>query len=315
MPTALTVLSHPATAFPLPGTLAHIFLPLVTHVLYETEKSSDYVIVDEAIATIASISSHLPWSRYYSVIRLLLVQLQRRPEKEKVLMKAVCASIESFHFDCTEAAATQKTKEKKEKVVDRVDRVDLVGLVEEEEEEIMDDLVQRQRRHQAKLAQEQEQEQAQEQDSSTRQNISTTAVAAAAATSTAVATTDATGMAVTAATATNKITRTLLDKLLPSLYTYLIKGRNNTQKAGRNYDDGGRSVARKGAQLRVPIALAIVHLLQVIHCVQCCCCCCCCYYCYYYMYYTATTATTTCTILILLLLLHVIYCYYCYYYM
>ena len=269
--------------------MAHIFLPLVTHVLYETEKSSDYVIVDEAIATIASISSHLPWSRYYSVIRLLLVQLQRRPEKEKVLMKAVCASIESFHFDCTEAAATQKTKEKKEKVVDRVDRVDLVGLVEEEEEEIMDDLVQRQRRHQAKLAQEQEQEQ--EQDSSTRQNISTTAVAAAAATSTAVATTDATGMAVTAATATNKITRTLLDKLLPSLYTYLIKGRNNTQKAGRNYDDGGRSVARKGAQLRVPIALAIVHLLQVIHCVQCCCCCCCCYYCCYCCY-----------------------CYYCYYY-
>ena len=91
-----------------PGTLAHIFLPLVTHILYETEKSSDYVIVDEAIATIASISSHLPWSRYYSVIRLLLVQLQRRPEKEKVLMKAVCASIESFHFDCTESVVALK---------------------------------------------------------------------------------------------------------------------------------------------------------------------------------------------------------------
>ena len=28
---------------------AHIFLPLVTHILYETEKASDYIIVDEAI--------------------------------------------------------------------------------------------------------------------------------------------------------------------------------------------------------------------------------------------------------------------------
>ena len=92
------------------------FLPLVTHVLYETEKNDHFVIVDEAIATIASITAHLPWSRYYSVLRLLLVQLQRKPEKEKVLIKAVCASIESFHFDCTEGAEIEmKKKQKKEK--------------------------------------------------------------------------------------------------------------------------------------------------------------------------------------------------------
>ena len=48
--------------------------------LYETEKASDYIIVDEAIATISSIARHLPWSRYYSVIRLLFAQLQRRTD-------------------------------------------------------------------------------------------------------------------------------------------------------------------------------------------------------------------------------------------
>ena len=207
-----------------PGTLAHIFLPLVTHILYETEKSSDYVIVDEAISTIASITAHLPWSRYYSVLRLLLVQLQRRPEKEKVLIKAVCASIESFHFDCSEGAgeessSTKEVKKKKSEIGDVED-------VEEEDEEVLQAIA-------AKEADENSQEEAK----SIKEIVKTTA-----------------------ASATNRITRTLLDKLLPTLYQYLIQGRNVKDEVNSGRKRG--AVNNKDAQLRVPIALAIVHVLQ-----------------------------------------------------
>ena len=64
----------------------------------------------------------------------------------------------------------------------------------------------------------------------------------------------------TAASATNRITRTLLDKLLPTLYQYLIQGRSVKDDVNTGRKRG--AVATRDAQLRVPIALAIVHVLQ-----------------------------------------------------
>ena len=57
----------------------------------------------------------------------------------------------------------------------------------------------------------------------------------------------------------NTITNTLLNKLIPQLYQYLIKGGDKDD----DYDaKTGKSVRNAGAELRVPIALAIVKILK-----------------------------------------------------
>ena len=167
-----------------PSTLSHIFLPLVTHILYETEKASDYIIVDEAITTISSISRHLPWSRYYSVIRLLFAQLQRRSDKEKVFIKAICACIDAFHFHCPGPKPNA------------IENDESVNLSDDDNEA-----------------------------PNIKQPLST-------------------------------VTNTLLNKLMPQLYQYLIKG---SEKKDSYADD---SVSNNGAELRVPIALGIVKILK-----------------------------------------------------
>ena len=85
-------------------TLVHVLLPLALHPLTSEEfKKKDHLtLLQESAAFIGAIALHLPWSSYLGIIKTLLKQLDRqKTEKEKVLLTALCAVLDAFHFDLT----------------------------------------------------------------------------------------------------------------------------------------------------------------------------------------------------------------------
>ncbi|ORZ39335.1 armadillo-type protein [Catenaria anguillulae PL171] len=89
------------------ATLNHVFLPLMTHVL--THKDSN--LVTEAVLTITAITKCLPWGSYYLTLRKFFNQLRAQPEKkrEKLLMRAVVAILDGFHFEIADAPEQDPT--------------------------------------------------------------------------------------------------------------------------------------------------------------------------------------------------------------
>jgi len=84
------------------SSLTHVLLPLALHPLASEEfkKKDPLSLLQECAAFIGAIAAHLPWSPYFAVIKTLLKQLDRqKAEKEKVLLTALCAVLDAFHFD------------------------------------------------------------------------------------------------------------------------------------------------------------------------------------------------------------------------
>ncbi|KAJ3332477.1 U3 snoRNP protein, partial [Blyttiomyces sp. JEL0837] len=115
-----------------------LFIPLISHVIFEGERTSDYNIMNEVIATVASCSGSLPWGKYYELVRKYLKIIPRRPALEKELIRVVVSVLDNFHFDMqgtpeevkpTESAAQpQQTDNAEEEVMDIMD-------VDDEEQE------------------------------------------------------------------------------------------------------------------------------------------------------------------------------------
>ena len=81
------------------NTVTSVFLPLIIHDLHEANKASENVLIEESILTVQAIAEKLPWSRYSNILRMLLTQLKNHPDREKLLIKAVSAIVDAFHFD------------------------------------------------------------------------------------------------------------------------------------------------------------------------------------------------------------------------
>ncbi|KAI9189964.1 U3 snoRNP protein [Blastocladiella emersonii ATCC 22665] len=87
-----------------PATLNYVLLPIVSRAL----DSKDPNVATEAIATITAITRNLPWASYYLALRNFFSQLRAQPEKrrEKVLLRAVVAVLDGFHFEIADAPTT-----------------------------------------------------------------------------------------------------------------------------------------------------------------------------------------------------------------
>ena len=102
--------------------LANILLPLATHPIYESTKSVEESFALEAVATIGAITRHLTWSRYQSSIWNLLLQLPRYPDQERYMIGALCAMLDSFHFDTESIIKTDDDMVNEAKTDDTDDR-------------------------------------------------------------------------------------------------------------------------------------------------------------------------------------------------
>ena len=84
------------------STYNHVLIPLSYHFLCGNEfsKKDHLTLMQEAGLFLGSICLHLRWNHYFSTVKTLLKQLDKgRVEKEKLLLSALCAVLDSFHFD------------------------------------------------------------------------------------------------------------------------------------------------------------------------------------------------------------------------
>ncbi|KAJ3068143.1 U3 snoRNP protein [Podochytrium sp. JEL0797] len=78
--------------------VSHIFLPLVTHILFEQDRQTDFSIISEAINTIAACSVCLSWGKYFDLVKRFLKAIPRRPNLEKELIRVIVAVLDHFKF-------------------------------------------------------------------------------------------------------------------------------------------------------------------------------------------------------------------------
>ncbi|KAI8920655.1 armadillo-type protein [Entophlyctis helioformis] len=69
------------------GNVSNIFLPLVSHFIFETDRVQDHNVVNDAIACLGSCASALKWSHYFALVKRFLNLIPRRTELEKVLIR------------------------------------------------------------------------------------------------------------------------------------------------------------------------------------------------------------------------------------
>jgi hypothetical protein len=84
------------------ASFVHVLLPLGYHFLFsdEFQKKDHQALMQEAAQFVGAVGLHLQWNHYFSAIKTILKQLGKgKTEKEKVLLSALCALLDSFHFD------------------------------------------------------------------------------------------------------------------------------------------------------------------------------------------------------------------------
>ncbi|KAJ3196016.1 U3 snoRNP protein [Irineochytrium annulatum] len=88
----------------------HIFLPMIAHNIFESDRTTQHNFINEAINTVSSCCGCLPWSRYYSTLNKFLSILSKRPQLERELTRLVVAIVENFDFSMS-ATATEVSAE------------------------------------------------------------------------------------------------------------------------------------------------------------------------------------------------------------
>ena len=83
-------------------TMVHVILPLGIHPLTSPEyiKKDHHPYLSEAAGLVGAVASVLPWSKYYGLIKALLKYVKNdKLNKEKILLVALCAVLDGYHFN------------------------------------------------------------------------------------------------------------------------------------------------------------------------------------------------------------------------
>ena len=78
------------------GTLADIFLPLISHFIGDS--SIDHTLVNEAIITTGKIARQLAWGPYYALVQQYLRSTKEKNSNEKTYVRTVVSVLDNFHF-------------------------------------------------------------------------------------------------------------------------------------------------------------------------------------------------------------------------
>lgn len=86
-----------------PANITNIFIPIMSHFIFESDRSKDHNIINEAVSSIASCTLSLSFSHYYATLRRFLNALDRRPLLEKVLIRLLIQILDNFHFEISQS--------------------------------------------------------------------------------------------------------------------------------------------------------------------------------------------------------------------
>ncbi|XP_034830550.1 small subunit processome component 20 homolog [Maniola hyperantus] len=250
------------TKCPTPRTLTNFILPLATIYICDDKYSDKNTLIDACIEVISTCCRLLPWYHYEVILKLYLNKLRYTSEHQKQLTRILIGILDAFHFDFSKAKNIELPKlltanirkEKKnvakkekndEKSVDtKTDNPDSADDSEEEPEDISNKVKNEEQ------IQEMENELLAAEDVVEEQTSKEVADLPAYERITSVSPSVA-----------NRIIKSLSSGLLPQLNRSI--GKLTEHEGSHKLNRRPTSVARlEEDMLRVPIALALVKLLQ-----------------------------------------------------
>ncbi|XP_065052935.1 small subunit processome component 20 homolog isoform X2 [Rhopilema esculentum] len=206
------------------NSLYAFLLPLISNFIFDNVASKDHNLVTATIEAMGAIVHALPWQRYSHVLRNYLRLLPKEKAKKKIIIRVVVAVLDAFHFDMTMLSDDDIKPEKvnQKKVAEGIQDLDNGAIIKENENAVEDE--DNEDEDEADMADNNH-------DQDCKKNESTSAM---------------------------KIHKTILTTILPQLHKSLVKKSfvEDFHRKSRNKEIDDDAV------LRVPIALAIIKLLQ-----------------------------------------------------
>ncbi|XP_021745735.1 small subunit processome component 20 homolog [Chenopodium quinoa] len=81
--------------------LKKVFIPLFFSMLYDLQAGKGEHIRSACLDAIASISGQLGWKSYYALLMRCFRDMEKKLDREKVLLRLVCSILDQFHFSET----------------------------------------------------------------------------------------------------------------------------------------------------------------------------------------------------------------------
>ncbi|KAL5542673.1 hypothetical protein UlMin_010383 [Ulmus minor] len=75
-----------------------VFVPLFFNMLFEENDKKGGEIRNACVDALASISGHMKWDSYYSLLMRCFNEMKMDPNKEKILLRLICCILDKFHF-------------------------------------------------------------------------------------------------------------------------------------------------------------------------------------------------------------------------
>lgn len=134
---------------PSPRTLTQFILPLASMYVSSEKYSSKHGLVTSAIETIGAVCHLLPWHQYESILKYYIKSMRYNAEYQKQMVRIVMQILDAFHFDLSKAnilpkdipkvneIKEEKPKETKPIEDDKVEAVDK-GAKDGEEEVVIE---------------------------------------------------------------------------------------------------------------------------------------------------------------------------------
>jgi U3 small nucleolar RNA-associated protein 20 len=82
-----------------PSNIMTIFIPIISHFIFECDLVKDHNMINEAIASLAGCTGGLTFNHYDSTLRRYMNAIERRPLLEKVLIRLLIQILNHFHFE------------------------------------------------------------------------------------------------------------------------------------------------------------------------------------------------------------------------
>ncbi|KAJ8331227.1 U3 snoRNP protein [Batrachochytrium dendrobatidis] len=79
--------------------IANIFLPLVSHFIFESDRIQEHNVINDSIVTLGACAGTLKWTHYYSLVKRFLNLIGKQPRLEKIMVRSLVHILDQFHFD------------------------------------------------------------------------------------------------------------------------------------------------------------------------------------------------------------------------
>ncbi|OMO88554.1 Down-regulated-in-metastasis protein [Corchorus olitorius] len=75
-----------------------VFIPLFFNMLFDLQHGKDEHVRSACIRALASVSAKMEWKSYYALLLRCFREMRMKPEKQKVLVRLICAILDQFSY-------------------------------------------------------------------------------------------------------------------------------------------------------------------------------------------------------------------------